>query len=173
MVNVDRRLQPDYDEATRYLSQSKAGRELLAQFNQTDTHVKYSADDTDATTYRSDVTGTVTIHWNPRVRFSVAAGQQSPAIILAHEMSHAIRDTFYPPTQSDQLDGQWDLFLTGANKEETRAVNVANRVGDELGEPHRNGYQDGNTPSSPPLSVTYHSLALPAMRASRLPEVTG
>lgn len=78
------------------------------------------------------------------------AGIGSPALILAHEMSHAVR--FHSVSRQ-----QWDLDMlspvreVGPNTwayspspEEIRATNHINVIERQLGEPIRNGYRDGS-----------------------------
>lgn len=141
------------NEAFKYLSKSKAGRALVADFNATGATIIEGIDPEIglSNTYNDE---TNTVYWDPSEANNYKAGIGSPALTLAHEMSHAVR---YHSVSSKQwvLDMTSPVREVGPNTwayspspEEIRATNHINIIERELGEPVRSGYRDGSAAPS-------------------------
>lgn len=148
-TNNTQNLSKNVQEAFDYISNSKSGKELITDFNATGASIVEGIDPKLglSNTFNEE---TNTIYWDPSVAMDLKAGISSPALVLAHEMSHAIKYFLDPAQFLKDLDSPVSEdssgnFVYSSPPEEIRAVIHINVIRSELGEPLRIGYRDHNT----------------------------
>lgn len=149
-ANVNARISPavaaDYAKASAYLRHSPTAAALLDDYEALDTDLLLSAEDKDAYSFAKN-----RLVWNPKRGGMLANGQESPALILAHEIQHAVDDHKHvlskAEMQEDNFRMNFEAMLTDGKptfiaRAEVRATATEGKIAAELGEPVRKSYLD-------------------------------